>query len=389
MIICFDGDYPELSRIQAVQGAEMICRPSALLRSADIWELTTRARAYDNHVYVIGANATGIDPAGVLYFGNSLIVTPIAEMVARPPRTRAGSRARLDPADGHVALTPGSDIAAGLRPPRRPQPAPAHRLSEGARQRGPDPRYRSGAVHDPDRHRHRRHVHRRRRVRRGHRRLVTTKTPSTPADPAEGFLAGVHKVLALLGRSRGRRRGQPRHDRRHQPAAARARSADSASSPPRATSSSWRSPGSRCRTATATATSGSSRPGSCPPTWSRRVGGRLDHDRRRGPPVRRGRRREAARLLQSRGRRHDRGLLPALLRQPRPRAGDARRPRRGAPRRGGVAVLRGAARVPRVRAVDDHAGRRRGEAHRRPATSPHRAAARRPGRDRTAASRST
>src|SRR5690606_3564236 len=29
--------------------------------------------------------------------------------------------------------------------------------------------------------------------------LVTTKTPSTPADPAEGFMAGVHKVLELLG----------------------------------------------------------------------------------------------------------------------------------------------------------------------------------------------
>ncbi|HET6213549.1 MAG TPA: hydantoinase/oxoprolinase family protein, partial [Micromonosporaceae bacterium] len=29
--------------------------------------------------------------------------------------------------------------------------------------------------------------------------LVTTKTPSTPADPAEGFLAGVRKVLALTG----------------------------------------------------------------------------------------------------------------------------------------------------------------------------------------------
>ena len=29
--------------------------------------------------------------------------------------------------------------------------------------------------------------------------LVTTKTPSTPGDPADGFLAGVDKVLALLG----------------------------------------------------------------------------------------------------------------------------------------------------------------------------------------------
>ena len=30
--------------------------------------------------------------------------------------------------------------------------------------------------------------------------LTTTKTPSTPADPAEGFIAGVHKVLGLLGK---------------------------------------------------------------------------------------------------------------------------------------------------------------------------------------------
>src|SRR3954453_14327401 len=29
--------------------------------------------------------------------------------------------------------------------------------------------------------------------------LVTTKTPSTPSNPADGFLAGIDKVLALLG----------------------------------------------------------------------------------------------------------------------------------------------------------------------------------------------
>ena len=29
--------------------------------------------------------------------------------------------------------------------------------------------------------------------------LVTTKTPSTPADPAEGFLTGIEKILRLLG----------------------------------------------------------------------------------------------------------------------------------------------------------------------------------------------
>ena len=107
-VICFDGDYPELARIQAVQGAEVLLRPSALLRSADIWELTTRARAYDNHVYVVAANAVGMDPGGALYFGNSLIVTPTAEVVARGTTQEGWVAARLDPAAAMVSISPGS-----------------------------------------------------------------------------------------------------------------------------------------------------------------------------------------------------------------------------------------------------------------------------------------
>jgi predicted amidohydrolase len=114
MIVCFDGDYPELSRIQAVQGAEVICRPSALLRSADIWELTSRARAYDNHVFVIGANATGVDAAGVLYFGNSHIVTPNAHIAAKAASHEGWVSARLDPDTALSSLTPGSNIGQGF-----------------------------------------------------------------------------------------------------------------------------------------------------------------------------------------------------------------------------------------------------------------------------------
>src|SRR4029453_15832082 len=110
MIICFDGDYPELSRITAVRGAELIARPSALLRSADLWELTNRARAYDNHVYVVGANATGVDPAGVVYFGNSMIVTPISEVVARAASHQGWCSAHLDPATAMATVTPGSSV---------------------------------------------------------------------------------------------------------------------------------------------------------------------------------------------------------------------------------------------------------------------------------------
>lgn len=110
LMICFDGDYPELARIEAVQGAEVLCRPSALLRSADIWELTTRARAYDNHLFVVAANATGTDAGGAFYFGNSMIVTPIAEVVARAASHECWVSARLDPAGALDVLTPGSSV---------------------------------------------------------------------------------------------------------------------------------------------------------------------------------------------------------------------------------------------------------------------------------------
>jgi predicted amidohydrolase len=110
LMICFDGDYPELARITAVRGAEVICRPSALLRSADLWELTNRARAYDNHVFVVGANATGADPAGLLYFGNSMVVSPIGEVVARAASHEGWVSARLDPDTALRSLTPGSNV---------------------------------------------------------------------------------------------------------------------------------------------------------------------------------------------------------------------------------------------------------------------------------------
>ncbi|SJZ33127.1 carbon-nitrogen hydrolase family protein [Selenihalanaerobacter shriftii] len=83
MILCYDGDFPELSRLLAVRGAEVILRPSALLRSFDIWEMTNKARAYDNHVYMIGVNAVGPDAGNNYNFGHSMIVSPIAQKLAQ------------------------------------------------------------------------------------------------------------------------------------------------------------------------------------------------------------------------------------------------------------------------------------------------------------------
>jgi predicted amidohydrolase len=97
MIICYDGDYPELSRVLALKGAEIIVRPSALLRSYEIWNLTNLARAYDNHVYLAGVNATGPDAGGNYYFGNSMIVSPIAQQLALATAGETIVCAKLDP----------------------------------------------------------------------------------------------------------------------------------------------------------------------------------------------------------------------------------------------------------------------------------------------------
>ena len=97
MMICYEGDFPEVARVLAIQGAEVIVRPSALLRSFDIWEMTNRARAYDNHVYVVGVNIVGHDLGENYYFGHSMIVDPIACRLAQARGTEEIVFAELDP----------------------------------------------------------------------------------------------------------------------------------------------------------------------------------------------------------------------------------------------------------------------------------------------------
>ncbi|HZQ08229.1 MAG TPA: carbon-nitrogen hydrolase family protein [Anaerolineae bacterium] len=107
MIICYDGDFPELSRLLAIKGAEIIARPSALLRSFDIWHLTTAARAYDNHVYMVATNMVGPDAGGNYYFGHSMIVNPIAWRLAQARGSEEIIAAKLDP-DPLRFITTGS-----------------------------------------------------------------------------------------------------------------------------------------------------------------------------------------------------------------------------------------------------------------------------------------
>jgi len=97
LTICYDGDFPELYRAETLMGAEVIARPTALLRSFEIWDLTNRARAYDNHVYIVACNGVGPDAGGNYYFGHSMIVDPIAHKLAQARGTEEVIGAELDP----------------------------------------------------------------------------------------------------------------------------------------------------------------------------------------------------------------------------------------------------------------------------------------------------
>jgi len=85
MSVCYDLRFPELYRQLTLAGAEIITVPSAFTfpTGAAHWEVLLRARAIENQVYVIAPDQMGRSPAGVLDFGNSLIIDPWGKALAR------------------------------------------------------------------------------------------------------------------------------------------------------------------------------------------------------------------------------------------------------------------------------------------------------------------
>jgi deaminated glutathione amidase len=96
--ICYDLRFPELYRILALRGAQLLVVPAAFTMATgrDHWELLLRARAVENQCFVIGANDWGEHPEGKRSYGRSMIVDPWGLVLAQAPDRDALVHADLD-----------------------------------------------------------------------------------------------------------------------------------------------------------------------------------------------------------------------------------------------------------------------------------------------------
>lgn len=84
MTICFDLRFPEMYRALARHGATVFAIPSAFNAATGRahWEVLLRARAIENHAFVVAAAQVGTTVEGIATFGHSMIVGPWGDVLA-------------------------------------------------------------------------------------------------------------------------------------------------------------------------------------------------------------------------------------------------------------------------------------------------------------------
>ena len=83
MTICYDLRFPELFRILAQEGAQVVFVPSNFTYDTGKahWETLLRARAIENSCYIVAANQCGQKPKYRAY-GHSMVIDPWGEVIA-------------------------------------------------------------------------------------------------------------------------------------------------------------------------------------------------------------------------------------------------------------------------------------------------------------------
>jgi deaminated glutathione amidase len=96
--VCYDVRFPELYRLLALRGAEILAVPAAftLQTGKDHWELLLRARAVENQAFVVAPAQWGQKADGRWTYGRSMIVDPWGTVLATCPDRDGHALATLD-----------------------------------------------------------------------------------------------------------------------------------------------------------------------------------------------------------------------------------------------------------------------------------------------------
>jgi len=96
--VCYDVRFPELYRLLALRGAEILAVPAAftLQTGKDHWELLLRARAVENQAFVVAPAQWGQKADGRRTYGRSMIVDPWGTVLATCPDRDGHALATLD-----------------------------------------------------------------------------------------------------------------------------------------------------------------------------------------------------------------------------------------------------------------------------------------------------
>lgn len=85
LAICYDIRFPELARLMASEGAEVLIYPGAfnMTTGPAHWELSFRMRALDNQCYTIGVAPARDLEASYHSYGNSMVASPWGNVLSR------------------------------------------------------------------------------------------------------------------------------------------------------------------------------------------------------------------------------------------------------------------------------------------------------------------
>jgi predicted amidohydrolase len=96
--VCYDIRFPELYRILALDGAELVTVPAAFTvpTGRDHWHVLIRARAIENQYFIAAPGQVGETRPGKPSYGRSLIVDPWGIVLAQAPDEETVISAELD-----------------------------------------------------------------------------------------------------------------------------------------------------------------------------------------------------------------------------------------------------------------------------------------------------